>query len=75
MPFFSSIKISTKVYAASALGIAMVAVMLVNDYFSGGRIEAAEQVVAREQTILQGIETAHKAYLTMNIGVPRPAHG
>lgn len=69
MPFFSSIKISTKVYAASALGIAMVAVMLVNDYFSGGRIEAAEQVVAREQTILQGIETAHKAYLTMNIGV------
>ncbi len=64
-----SFNISTKIYVTSSLGIVMVIAMLTSDYLSREKIFEAERVVTREQTILHGIETAQKAYLTMTVGV------
>ncbi|WP_051558824.1 methyl-accepting chemotaxis protein [Allorhizobium undicola] len=65
MSLFASMKISTKIYAASVLGLAVVAGMLLTNSVTNMRIADAEAVVAREQTILAGIQEAQVAYMKM----------
>jgi methyl-accepting chemotaxis protein len=47
----------------------MVVGLSVNDYYATARIDAAEKVVEREQTILNGIEDAQSSFLKMGIGL------
>jgi methyl-accepting chemotaxis protein len=58
MSFFTNAKVGTKLAVSSGLGILLIIGMLANQQISGGKIASANQTVDREQTILNGIQTA-----------------
>ncbi|MGV2127560.1 methyl-accepting chemotaxis protein [Agrobacterium vitis] len=69
MSFLSNITIAKKIYIASGLGVAMVVGMVANQQWTNSTIKAAQDIVAREQTILDGISASEKAFVEMKSGV------
>ncbi|MCF1473142.1 HAMP domain-containing protein [Agrobacterium vitis] len=69
MSFLSNITIAKKIYIASGLGVAMVVGMVANQQWTNSTIKAAQDIVAREQTVLDGISASEKAFVEMKSGV------
>jgi methyl-accepting chemotaxis protein len=69
MSFLSNITIAKKIYIASGLGVAMVVGMVANQQWTISKIKAAQNIVSREQTVLDGITAADKAFVEMKSGV------
>ncbi|MUO79175.1 HAMP domain-containing protein [Agrobacterium vitis] len=69
MSFLSNITIAKKIYIASGLGVAMVVGMVANQQWTNSTIKAAQDIVLREQTVLDGISASEKAFVEMKSGV------
>jgi methyl-accepting chemotaxis protein len=63
------LSISTKLYIASSLAVAMVVGMIINDHLGQRTIQDKQDVVAREQLIFDGIAQAERAMLDMQMAV------
>ncbi|MVA26018.1 methyl-accepting chemotaxis protein [Agrobacterium vitis] len=69
MSFLSNITIAKKIYIASGLGVIMVVGMVANQQWTNSTIKAAQDIVLREQTVLDGISASEKAFVEMKSGV------
>jgi methyl-accepting chemotaxis protein len=58
MYFLANLKVGTKLALSSGIGILLIAGMIVNQQMAGSEIISANTAVSREQTILNGIQTA-----------------
>ncbi|WFU06655.1 methyl-accepting chemotaxis protein (plasmid) [Rhizobium sp. CB3171] len=58
MSFSANLKIGTKLALSSGIGIVLIIGILINQQIASGEISSANAAVSREQTILNGIQTA-----------------
>ncbi|MDK4742196.1 methyl-accepting chemotaxis protein [Rhizobium sp. CNPSo 3464] len=58
MSFLANLKIGTKLALSSGIGIVLIIGILINQQIASGEISSANAAVSREQTILNGIQTA-----------------
>ncbi|MGG7516480.1 methyl-accepting chemotaxis protein [Allorhizobium undicola] len=69
MSFLTNITIARKIYVASGLGIAMVLGLVANEHMTRRAIDAAEDILKRERTILDSLSTSERMLVEMKSGV------